>query len=390
MLLNNKLARFIFIIFVIFVVTADYFGKRSEPTVTTTSPKITPAPPTEPTNKLLNQFHQETSKSKIIPEINDEELTKLEQELTHTGEITKQEPPQIEYKELVPDINIGSKESAFFSKMSGWATTALRSDKAKAIISKVVGTIPHPEWCQTKKTQYHNNINLIIFEGDGERAECGQGVYFRKIGKLPNTNSVDDSFDNKRDDFTYLGDRDFIKGLELSIIGMKNQERKQVVIQSKFAYDDPYFTNESVPEGSSLFFVIKIKDLQASLKNTGYFKKFEEIIGDYRFIAACGDDVVVSVTIRDLNNNQLYTSPTPLTLRVGGSKTPIAITRILDDMPLYSKYFAIAHGKDLMRNYASNNLNMFQLNFNQNALYIIEIELFKINQMLKFERHSRE
>lgn len=99
-----------------------------------------------------------------------------------------------------------------------------------------------------------------LIEGTGEGAAAGDTVVVEYVGKTPDGNVFDYSWDNHPPFPVTIGETSVIDGWTEGLVGVKLGERRRLVIGSNKAYKDQGSQDGSIPPNSPLVFEVDIID----------------------------------------------------------------------------------------------------------------------------------
>lgn len=99
-----------------------------------------------------------------------------------------------------------------------------------------------------------------LIEGEGDGAASGDSITVHYIGKTPDDNVFDQSWERGEPFTVQLGAGSVIVGWDEGLVGAKVGEQRRLVLGSENAYGDQ--ANGAIPANSPLAFVVDVVDIQ--------------------------------------------------------------------------------------------------------------------------------
>ena len=203
-------------------------------------------------------------------------------------------------------------------------------------------------------------------EGSGNQIYCGQVVSVKIAGNV--TNSVNSAFDKQTIHNVRLGDRILPRALEMSIIGMKKSEIREVIIPSVLWVKDKYFENfDIINYDTSLTYFIEIQDVKKlPAFNNNSILHFDQALG-VKSAAMCGDNVTMKYEVRNIKNE--VTKSNIVEFNIGSCKVPLGLTFAAYKMQLGGKRAVI------LPNYLLQRSELFDHVLPKNETSILNVEI---------------
>lgn len=115
----------------------------------------------------------------------------------------------------------------------------------------------------------NNNSGYIIFEnglmvktlseGKGRKIDLGDVVVVNYVGKLEDGTVFDSSYERGYPIKYKVGESGYIEGWKLGIIGMKVDEKREIIIPPSLGYGERAMPD--IPPNSKLIFEVKIEEI---------------------------------------------------------------------------------------------------------------------------------
>lgn len=217
-------------------------------------------------------------------------------------------------------------------------------------------------------------------KGTGNNALCGHTATIHYTATLENGSIITQA--TKDNPLTFrIGDNRVIKGLQQGIIGMKTGGKRTLTIPANLAFDDPEFTNTTVPAGAKVIYNITLETLTPNTSpNLETVQQFNKSSGTGNPLR-CGNNGTFNYTIRKVDST-IVASGKDLLLTPGKGETFVALEQRSLDMLESGKRTLIIPPEHLKPWNTHPNANQFPLNdlkLPANQAVIIELELLTVN-----------
>ncbi|MCT4635371.1 MAG: FKBP-type peptidyl-prolyl cis-trans isomerase [Rickettsiales bacterium] len=225
------------------------------------------------------------------------------------------------------------------NKLSNILYNVMHTDKGQELLERVLFNPPIYE--DRNKDQepnpYHNNSSIDIIQGIGEQAECGDTITAHYIIRLVSGQEIENTYKSGKPTTFTLGERQVIKGLEHTVIGMKKEGIRRLIVPPKMAYQNEKRAKGLVAGNEFVTIDVEILNIQPVFKDwQNKIRIFENKNIKNRPIL-CGDTVYFNYTISNGNNKVIYKSSSPASFILGSSSIPPAINKSFSDIRRFSK-----------------------------------------------------
>lgn len=164
-------------------------------------------------------------------------------------------------------------------------------------------------------------------------AVCGQKVAIYYDGFLKDRTRFDTNQNaSKPLEFT-LGQGEVVRGLEQGIIGMRVGTVRTITVPPALGFDDPRFTNDAVPPGSTVTYELHLSRLEPGLPTQEDFgvRIFPEQEGRGA-PAGCGDAVRLQLRLHDGAGKPLTEAPQDMRVTLGKDALPAGLLMAVEGM----------------------------------------------------------
>jgi peptidylprolyl isomerase len=141
------------------------------------------------------------------------------------------------------------------------STTTTASYSNPELAEEVLGREPPDPEPPPEGTEAAALETETLIEGSGEGAAAGDTVTVHYIGKTPDGNVFDQSWERGETFPVTLGQGQVIPGWDQGLIGAKIGERRRLVIGSENAYGEQGSGDGTIPANSPLAFEVDVVDI---------------------------------------------------------------------------------------------------------------------------------